>query len=129
MNMRAISSFSAVLLSFHSCTGMKLAPRAFLDSAPFVGSKTCNRGMIITALRPPLLGNANIAAGIGMGFPSGSRFAYQAKLPCGWSRINCKLITSNNVEFDTSKFPHPLKGVLFDMDVSPHRMLLEQPFT
>lgn len=123
MNIRAISSFSAVLLSFQSCTGMKLVSSPFLNSAPFVGSKTCHRGMISTALRPSLLGSANIAS---MGSSSGSTLRYQtAKLPCGWSRITCKMITSNNVDFDKSKFPRPLKGVLFDMDVSSVDILLE----
>ncbi len=123
MNIRAISSFSAVLLSFQSCTGMKLVSSPFLNSAPFVGSKTCHRGMISTAFRPSLLGSANIA---NMGSSSGSTLRYQTtKLPCGWSRITCKMITSNNVDFDKSKFPRPLKGVLFDMDVSSVDMLLE----
>ncbi len=121
MNIRALSPtsiFSAVFLSFQSCTGMKLLSHPMLNSAPFMGSNTCHRGMMSTALRPSMRGNENIA---GIGFPSGSCLVHRAKLPCRWSRINCKMISNTNADFDKSKFPRPLKGVLFDMDVSRDR--------
>jgi hypothetical protein len=93
------------MLCFQLCNGMKVLPSAV--------------GLRMVSLRSSndfcRRGNSNAV----MALDSWNRLSACIKHKNSLMGLSkCQMITSGSPEFDESKFPRPLKGVLFDMDVS-----------